>query len=166
MKIYLAGNVPKGKEEADNFVNWRLEYAKTLKKYFDNECIDPFDRNLDEADFMQVFGADCNHIKNCAFVIVNAEQKMGVGTAQEMVIAKYFKKPVVSVLPKDTHHRKSNLDMNGKIIADWIHPFIFAFSDYIIEDISEVEKIHSEILTKKPKDISMIDEGVEYFLMK
>jgi len=162
MKIYLAGNVPKGKEEEKNFVNWRLDYAKVLKKYFENDCVDPFDRNLDESNFMQVFGADCKHIKDCLFVVVNARQKLGVGTAQEMVVAKYFKKPLVVVLPKDTHHRRSNIEFNGKFIEDWIHPFIFAFADYIIEDIEEIGKIHGEILTKEPKDISVIDEGIGY----
>ena len=80
---------------------------------------------------------DCNFIKNCDLVIVNAEEKLGVGTSQEMVIAKYFKKPVITIIPKGSHHRKKDVDFHGKIISDWIHPFIHSFSDLIFEDIQE-----------------------------
>ena len=82
-----------------------------------------------------------------------------------MVIAKYLKKPVVTVLPKDSqdsHHRRSNLVFNGKTVEDWIHPFIHTFSDFIISDINEIEKIKDKILTTKTKDISVVDRAIAY----
>lgn len=162
-KIYLAGSVPKGKEEKKNFVNWREGYEKVLKKHFDCECIDPFVRDLNEEDLAAVFGFDCDLIQNCDFLVVNAIGKLGVGTSQEMVIAKHFEKPVVTVLPKETYQRRDNVEINGKLVKEWIHPFVKAFSDFIIEDIEEIEKIKDEILSKKTKTLSIIDESIKHF---
>ena len=166
MKIYLAGSVPKGDEEAKKFDDWRSRYKQSLQKLFDADFIEPYHKDLDEGDYLAVVGQDCRHIKESALVIVNAEEKLGVGTAQELVIAKYFRKPVISVLPKDTHHRRSNVAFHGKKIKDWIHPFIYAFSDYIVESVHEVEKIKDEIFSSKIKDISVIDEAIHYINSK
>lgn len=161
-KIFLIGKVPKGDKAQENFDNWRVRYQKSAQKFFDAEFIDPYDRNLDESDFLAVVGWDCRHIEESAFVIVNAENKLGAGSAQEMVIAKYFNKPVITVLPKDSHHRRSNIIFREKVVKDWIQPFIFAFSDFIIEDIKEIEDIKDKIFNSKIKDISVIDEAIKY----
>jgi hypothetical protein len=164
MNIYLAGSVPKGDEEEKSFVDWRSHYRDVLKNVFDAEFIDPYDRDLDESDFLLVVGKDCVDIEESAIIIVNAEEMIGPGTAQELVIAKYLKKPVVTVLPKNTHHRRQHIMFNGKLIDDWIHPFIFTFSDFVIEDIVEIEKIKDDIFrTENIKDISVIDSAVEHF---
>ncbi|MDA3839850.1 MAG: hypothetical protein PF572_02065 [Patescibacteria group bacterium] len=163
MKIYLAGKVPKGKKKVKNFKNWRIDYSEVIKKYFDTEFIDPFDRTADESDFFGVFGFDCKLIKNSDIVIVNAENQMGVGTSQEMVIAKYFNKPIVTVLPKDTYHRRKNIQIKDSFIEDWIHPFVFSMSDFIIEDISEIKLVKENLKNKKIKGISVIDESINYY---
>lgn len=164
MKIYLAGSVPKGDEEQKTFADWRARYQTVLKSVFDAEYIDPYDRYLDESDFLLVVGKDCVDIMESSLIIVNAEEKLGAGTAQELVIAKYLKKPVVTVLPKDTPHRRTNIMFNGQLVDDWIHPFIFTFSDFVIEDIGEIEKIKDAIFSSATiKDISIIDGAVERF---
>jgi len=109
-------------------------------------------------------GSDANYIKNCDLLVVNSEHKLEAGTSMELVIAKYFKKPVIVVLPKGTHHRKSNVTFHQKMIRDWIHPFIFTFSDFIIEDIKEFENIAKKIFEKEPKGISIVDNAIEHFL--
>lgn len=163
MKIYLAGSVPKGDEEAKKFNNWREGYKKILANFFDADFIEPYHRELDESDFLAVVGHDCGQIKNCDLVVVNAEEKLGAGTAQELVISKYFGKPVVSVIPKNTHHRRLNVIFHGKIVEDWIHPFIFAFSDHVVENPNEIEKIKDNLFLTKAKDISVIDEAISHF---
>jgi len=162
--IYLAGSVPKGNEEA-KFDNWRIEYKEVLKKHFQAEFIDPYDHHsyVDENDSLLVFGIDSNHIKTSDFIVVNAESKLGAGTSMEMVVAKYFKKPVVTVLPKDTYHRRSNLIFGPNHVKDWVHPFIHSFSDFIIENIVEIEKIKDKIFSSKIKTISVIDDAIKYF---
>ncbi len=162
MKIYLAGSVPKGDAEAAKFDNWRERYQQVLGKVFDASFIDPYDRKLDESDFLQVFGVDCKHIKDSDLIVVYAENRLGVGTSQEMVVAKYFSKPVLTVLPKDTYHRRQNVVFNGSTVKDWIHPFIHSFSDAIIEDIKDVETVKDNLLKGRIKTISIIDEALDY----
>lgn len=164
MKIYLAGSVPKGDTEAKTFTNWRLEYEQVLKKLLpDVEVIDPYSADADESDFLLVVGSDSSHLKSADLIIVNSQEKMGAGTAMELVIAKYLKKIVVTILPKDSHHRRSNVTFHGKLIEDWIHPFIFAFSDHVLEDINEIGSLE---ITRKPKDITVVDEAITHFISK
>lgn len=166
MKIYLAGSVPKGDKESDIFDDWRLRYKKTLSTLFDAQFIDPYHRELDESDSMEVVGQDCMHIQDSDLVVMNSEERLGAGTASEMVIAKYFKKPLIIVLPKDTHHRRSNIVFNGKNIDDWIHPFIFTLADFVIEKIEDIKNIKDQIFTKPIKDIEVIDEAIKYYKEK
>lgn len=165
MIIYLAGSVPKGDKEQEAFHDWRKRYREVLNTYFLAEYIDPYDRNLDEADSLLVVGKDCTDIINSALVIVNAEDKLGAGTAQEMVIAKYLKKPIVTVLPKNSPHRRSNILFRGQMIEEWFHPFVFSFSDFVIEHIGEIQAVKDILLDPSfaAKDISLIDEAIRYF---
>jgi hypothetical protein len=161
MKIYLAGFIPKGDYEAKEFVDWRVRYVDALKNTFAAEFIDPSKKGVDEAKFLEVLGSDCRHIKESTFVIFNIEERLGAGTAQEMVIAKYFEKPTVAVLPRETYHRRSNISFNGVVIEDWIHPFVASFADWIVEDVKEIPQLREQILTAKPKTLSIIDEAIE-----
>jgi hypothetical protein len=133
LKIYLAGKVPKG-AEIGRTKDWRQEYIEQLPNGF-LEFLSPENPQLDESKPLLVFGHDCYLVKKCDILVVDASSKLGVGTAQEMVIAKYFGKYVYTVLPRDSHHRRSNLYMHDFIVDDWIHPFVFAFSDRIFDDV-------------------------------
>ena len=128
----------------------------------DAQIIDPYDPDLDEGDFLQVVGQDFGYIKRASLIVVNAEEKIGAGTAMEMVTAKYFKKPVITVIPKDTHHRRSNVVFHGKLVDDWIHPFIWHFSDIVVESVDEIEDIKKKLESTEIKGISIIDEAIEY----
>lgn len=162
MKIYLAGSVPKGDENAKTYYNWRTEWAKELATILpDARIIEPYDRNINEEDFLLVVGADSRHIKYADLIIVNATEKLGAGTAIELAVAKYFTKPVITILPKDSHHRRSNVVFHGKLVKDWIHPFIFTFSDYVLENIQQIDGIKDKLNTNI-KDITIIDNAITY----
>src|SRR5215212_1204138 len=136
IKVYLAGKIPKG-DEIGNLSDWRNEYI-TLLKDCEISFISPENPDLDESQPLLVFGHDCVLVREADIIVINAPDKLGVGTAQEMIIAKYFGKYVYTVLPPDTHHRRTNLNMHGRIIPDWIHPFVYAFSDKIFNNIHEL----------------------------
>ncbi len=85
----------------------------------------------------------------------------------EMVIAKHFKKGVITVLPKDSYHRRSNMTFRDThFVEDWTHPFVHTFSDFIVESIEEVEQIKEQLLNATFKDISIIDQAVQHRLKK
>jgi len=123
VKIYLAGSVPKGNEEAKTFSDWRKKYQKVLEDIFHAQFIDPSRSDIMsyEGDSLMIVGIDCGDIKNSNLIIVNAEDKLGAGTAQELVVAKYFKLPVITVLPKNTYHRRSNIMFHNPLISGtWV----------------------------------------------
>jgi len=160
MKAYIAGKIPKGKDSAAE--DWQSRYKTALLGAFPSmEFFNPTTLKLDEKDVKLVFGADCGMIKKSDLVVINAELKLGAGTAQEMVIAKHFKKPVVCVMPKGSHHRK-DVVINGETFTDWIHPFIYSMADFVISDISEIDSIKDKVFSSPVKDISVIDEAVDY----
>jgi hypothetical protein len=160
MQIYLAGSIPKGDEEAKTARNWRDEYVTILREFFAADFIYPMAGEVDETDVMLVLGKDSRSIKISDLVIVNAEERLGAGTAMELVIAKYLKKPVITVIPKDTHHRRSNLTFNGVLVADWIHPFIAAFSDAMVERVEDIKQLKDTIFTAVTKDITVINQAI------
>ena len=163
MKIYLAGSVPKGDKEAETFYDWRKAYMSIIKKSLpDTQPIDPNNVFDLEGNSLAVFGADCLWIQEADLVIVHAEKKLGAGTAMEYVVAKYFNKPVITVLPKDTHHRRSNLYFEKRLVEDWIHPFIDVFSDIVVEKPEELVPAIKKLKKMPIKGIEIINEGMRY----
>lgn len=171
IKIYLAGKVAKG-DEIGRVEDWRVRYKKALVESLSEKLffMDPDDPSLDESDSMEIVGHDCNLIKHCDLVLVNAETKLGVGTAQEMLVAKYFKKCVVSVLPDNSHYCRKNLNMYGNIIERWIHPFVNTFSDVVFADIQEFSANFSHVCERihkgDIKDITIIEQACDYYSRK
>jgi len=163
MKIYLAGSIPKGTEEEKEFVNWRFKYKEILESFLDAEFIMPNAGDMDESDFLLIVGKDSKSIKSSDLVIVNAEERLGAGTSMEMVIAKHFKKPVITVMPKNSYHRRPNMTFQDKyFVEDWMHPFVHTFSDFIVEDVSEIKQIKDKLFNSSIKDISIIDNAIEH----
>ena len=163
MKIYLAGLVPKGDEDGKSFSDWRVHFTSHLKKLIKADFIDPRDReedDFDESDFEKVFALDCKRIKECDLLIVNGD-KLGVGGAQEILIAKYFKKPVILVLPKDTIHRRKDISFKGQLIGDWIHPFLYSTCDLLVDDVKNLtKKQFDSVINSRPKDLGLIDKAI------
>mgnify|MGYP003982899033 CR=1 FL=1 len=158
--IYLAGKVPKS--DTEDFVDWRLECKKNLGEDTYN-YISPLENRAEETDTFAVFGQCCSQIKRADIILVHANKKLGAGTSQEMLIAKYFGKAVITYLPKNTPHRKTNIVLTGKNIADWIHPFIAECSDIIVESYDELSQAVLELSNKKIKDILIVDEALSYY---
>ena len=164
MKIYFAGSVPKGDKEALDYVDWRKDYFEVMSEKIGGiEVLDP-NKGHDalRGHTKALFGAVCLQIKDSDLVLVNAESKLGAGTSMEMVIAKYLNKPVITVLPKDSAHRKSNLTFAGREVKEWIHPFVDSFSDCIIENISEIEDAIKLTKGTPIKTMALIDESMQY----
>lgn len=165
VKIVLLGSIPKGDEARENFADWKTEYIKKINQAIPGADFLYGDLISDKFGLEAVVGHDLWLIKRAGVVIVNASTKVGAGTAQEMVIAKKFGKPVISVIPKDTHHRRSNVKFGGENIEDWIHPFLYISSDYVAESIDAAVIWLKNYFRNPttPKDISIFDKAIENF---
>jgi hypothetical protein len=167
LKIFLAGSIPKGDNIRKQWMDWKIEYKKILSKINNVQFVDG-DAWKDETKPFLLFGHDLNLVKISDIVLVNAEKKIGsgigVGTAQEIMVAKYFSKPVITILPKNTHHRRSNIEFNGTIIPDWISPFLLSTSDLVVETIHDslpwLKEYINNPKSKKIKNISIVDDAI------
>ena len=166
ISVYLAGKVSKGIDD-HTMRGWRDEYRKLLNTDGTINFLTPENEKLDENNPMHVVGHDLYLLKCSDILIVNASEKLGVGTAQEMVIAKYFGKPVLTVLPPDSHHRRSNFVMNGILIRDWIHPFVSVTSDMIFSSVEALrdflENENLDDVISAAKDMTIIDNAISVY---
>lgn len=165
-RIYLAGKVPKG-SEIGQLPDWRAEYISALSVLPAFEFASPDDPNLDESDALEVFGHDCYLIQNSDLIVVNAKERLGVGTAQELLIAKYFTKPVFTVLPHGSPHRRKDLQAGKGIVADWQHPFIVASSDRIFASVQElVEHLGTWQRGDPCKTLQIIHDAIRHYMQR
>ncbi|MFZ2193366.1 MAG: hypothetical protein WAV31_03920 [Candidatus Moraniibacteriota bacterium] len=170
-KIALLGSIPKGDDARKEWIDWKTNYKKVLSQLENVEFVDG-DAWKDETKPFLLFGNDLSMIKTSDIIIVNAEKKIGrgigVGTAQEIMVAKYFSKPVIIILPKNTHHRRSNITFDNTQISDWISPFLLSTSDLVAETIHEslfwIKEYIKHPKNKKIKNISIIDDAIDAYL--
>lgn len=167
MKIVLLGSVPKGDDVRKNWVDWKTEYIEKLSKAFPKANFLHGDLFSDKEGPEAVVGHDLYLIKNSDIVIVHAVSKIGAGTAQEILMAKKFKKPVIAIIPKNSHHRKSNIIFHGTLIDDFINPFLFTSTDYVAENIEDaivwIQKYLDNSKAIKIKNLSVMEECIDAF---
>lgn len=166
IKIYLAGRIPIGNEPGVDSL-WRKKYINRLKELIPKAVfLDPAYRDIDETDSKAIFGHDLFLIKQVDLVLVNAEISVGLGTAQEMIIAKYFQKPIITVSPRGSYYSPVATKINGKKVKKWHHPFLAAVSDWIIDDIKDIESILGGVFEKRktPKWEVFVEEAIQYYL--
>lgn len=168
MKIALLGSIPKGDDIRSGWIDWKEEYKQEIQRALPQAEFVDGDAISDNAGPQMVVGHDLDMIQKADICVVDAKSKIGAGTAQEMVIAKHFRKPLVTVIPKDTHHRKSNVTFHGVTIKDWIHPFLFVSSDYVAESIADAAHwiatySSADEAERNIKDFSIFEKVIEQY---
>jgi hypothetical protein len=168
MKIALLGSIPKGDDIRKGWTDWKEDYKQLIQKAVPDAQFVDGDALSDNAGPEMVVGHDLATIQHADLCIVDGQSKIGAGTAQEIVIAKYFKKPVVIVIPRDSHHRKSNVTFHGVTLTEWIHPFLYISTDYIAESVTDaadwVARYASREKHSQPiKDFSIFEHVIERY---
>ena len=76
-----------------------------------------------------------------------------------ILIAKYYKKYVVTIIPENTNYCRRNITLMGRFIEKQIHPFAYTSSDLIIESIKDLDMnyVYEQMQLGNIKDISIID---------
>lgn len=160
MKLYIAGKV--SKESLFGTHHWRDEFVTLLKQisHLDLYHLDPLafegDGNYDP---QFIFDKDCWLINQVDCVIVYLSDDISVGGSQEMLIAKYLKKPLIGLAPKEGKFNQSQKEFLGKTIKNYIDPFVFATCDVICDSVEAVAQQLS-LLPQQPKDITIIDKAL------
>lgn len=169
LKVYIAGKV--SKDSVFKTHDWRDEFCKSLSQVSGREIInlDPTKERgtgiFDENDSRLVFGRDLYMIKLSDVVIVYLSDDISVGGSQEMLIAKYFRKPLIGIAPKEGKFNLSVYDNYGVTVKNWVHPFVAETCDVVVATPNEAAQKLSEVTDKnfKSKEISVIDIATKYF---
>jgi hypothetical protein len=171
--IYLVGKIPKG-EEIPKFDNWRDKFTEIVESKLNDYSkiskivfLDPYTLEMNRLDnTLDFFGRDIHMISICNAVVVDASIKVGPGSAQEILIAKYYNKPVVSVIPKNSHYWKDTIVHGGKV--DYKHPFLFSTSDVVVESLEQaaewILRYFSGMIKQNIKGIDILENSRNHYL--
>ena len=167
LKIYFAGKVTPASLLGEH---WRDKICSYLAQELEIEIInlDPTqktgDFNLNQNNSRLVFGRDCFMIKSADLVVAFLSDDISVGGSQEMLIAKYFNKPLVGIAPREGKFNKTVNKIDGKTYHNWMHPFVSVPCDKIVEDTAGLVRfIRRHQWTENNKTLSIIDNSINYY---
>lgn len=167
MKIVLLGSLPKGDDIRRDWIDWKEDYMSAIHAALPEAEFIHGDSISDNVGAEMVVGHDLAQIKASDICVVDARDKIGAVTAQEIVIAKQFSKPVIIVIPKNSHHRRSNIVFHDVEMSEWIHPFLWVSTDYVAESIEDavnwIEEFNRNPANYEIKDFSVFEEAVDLF---
>lgn len=166
--LYLAGSIKKGDEDTKKTSYWTREDEDAIRRAFgegsDVMILNPATFKIKRSDSFGNFGADMYLVKRSDFIFVDARDKKGIGIGAEMVAAKYFGIPVVSLCAYDSYYKKRFLpNVYGEDLHNWTHPFIVGLSDFVADSVEEAVEWMKSGSRGPIKTISVIDESIEYF---
>ena len=172
IRIYLSGSIQKGKADVVKKSVWTDSDIATLHEVLANAAnislLNPVSRSDDLSDHESVLGRDLLQVYISDLVLVDARDRKGIGIGAEMMFAKEYGIPVISVSPQNSQYRKERLEYIGQQIENWIHPFIGGLSDYVAESvydaavyIRENYPFDKRIIKNKDSMISMMRYYIE-----
>lgn len=138
MKLYVAGKVKKDSSFGTH--HWRDGFVTELQRLsgLTLENIDPVKEESFDSMPSEIFEKDCQLISKCDCLIVYLSDDISVGGSQEILIARYFKKPVIALAPRGGKFNGATREMFGKRITDYKDPFVFTTCDIVCSTIEEV----------------------------
>ncbi len=152
--------------------DWRDKFCQQLAKLSGQTIInlDPTksnsDLSLDANNPELIFGRNCFMIKLADLVIVNLTDDISVGGSQEMLIAKYYDKPLVGIAPLGGKFHKKEKELFGNTYQNWMEAFVAIPCDKVAEDLAEIAEfinIDMRLAEFKAKTLQVIDESVDNY---
>jgi hypothetical protein len=168
VSIYLAGKIHKG-HERPNKAHWTEEDLAELEQALapvQVAFLNPAERGDDLSDTVGLFGRDMMQVFCSDVVLVDARDRRGLGVGSEMMWAKMHHIPVVTLAPPETHYRRSDTQLLGQPVQDYIHPFVHGLSDAIAADLDGAASwIRTNVCTpgQTIKGPQFIRDAMEYY---
>lgn len=138
IKVFCSGSIKKGTSKSD-FLYWSEIEERVLSKFarpYIIQFLSPADPLNNFDDLVAIFGRDMYQIGLSDFVVVDARQRRGLGVGIEMMYARRLGKPLLMVVPKNSHYRKDTLTLRSTKAINYIHPH-FVLADVIVNDFEE-----------------------------
>lgn len=168
--VYIAGKV--SSDSTFGTSDWRDGFCRELENKTGLQVInldptkggDDFDLDQNNADL--IVGRNSFMIKKADVVVVYLSDDISVGGSEEMLIAKYYKKPLIGLAPQGGKFNKGEKELIGRKYLNYIDPYVRISCDYVAGDIDETAKCLKKIVSgelKAPKDLSVFNEAIEYY---
>ncbi|MBI4159852.1 hypothetical protein HY504_01665 [Candidatus Wolfebacteria bacterium] len=168
LKVYTAGKINPNSIFGTH--DWRDDFCRELEYQSGVKLInlDPAKaKGLNQNDAELVFGRDAFMIQSADLVIVYLSDDISVGGSQEMLIAKYYKRPLVGIAARNGKFKSDKKKIFGKVYKNHTDPFVKTSCDAVVETLDELAKIIKNFPAKgKIKDISLIDKANVYYKKK
>jgi len=167
ISIYFAGTIAKDHEVMDSM--WTEEDFTQLQKDispFLLNFMNPAHRTDDMNDPKSVFGRDMTQIFLSDIIFVDARHRRGLGVGAEMMWAKFLAKPLLILVPNESYYRKSNIDVLGTHVAEYVHPFVDTLCDQMVTTLKEGGEWIVKWAKKEVgmvKDLTTVYEAMQYY---
>lgn len=169
LSVYIAGKVSPNSSFGTS--DWRRAVCRRLAKAsgLSLRNLDPTKGSrtlpLDEGNAVFVFGRDCFMIKSADVVVVYLSDDISVGGSQEMLIAKYFGKPLIGIAPKGGKFHRATKDIAGRVYYNWTHPFVKVPCDYVVATVEEAGVCLKRHFThaRTVRNLSFLDDVVQHY---
>jgi hypothetical protein len=131
------------------------------------ENLEPFacEEKLNEGDSLLIFGHACALIKDSDMVLAYLSDDISVGGSQEMLIAKYYRKPLISLAPREGKFNKTIKVVKNERYREYLHPFVAVPSDSVVATLDEAAAVMAQFARQEPaiKTLEIIDRAVLYY---
>lgn len=166
IKAYVAGKI--SKDSVFGTHDWRDAFCAELGRLsgLRIENLDPTKTGTDQSDSRLVFGADSYLISQSDVLIAYLSDDISIGCSQEVLIAKYYKVPVIGLARHGGKFNGADKEYFGKIVRNYKDPFVFTTCDVVCKTIEELADALKNLKRIQPKSLEIIPESVHYFLSK
>lgn len=161
MKVYIAGKV--SKDSAFGTHHWRDTFCAELERLsgmpLDN--LDPLKGEADLTDPEAIFAKDCQLINRTDVLVVYLSDDISVGGSQEILIARYLRKPVIGFAPFGGKFDGRKKEMPGRTIENYQDPFVFATCDVVCGTLEETAQALQKIDKTYSSGLDIIDRALQ-----
>lgn len=168
ISIYIAGSVRKDANDENNVFASDDIKDELIKSLSDFKVIifDPNESKIFGDDSISRFGKDCLQVVSSNFLVIDLREKRGLGVGAEMMLAKEKGIPVIAVCPSESHYKRNMTFHNGTVSPKWVHPFVGALSDGIVENFSEAGEWIRDFIKNpfKVRSGKIIDQAIKEYL--
>jgi hypothetical protein len=100
-------------------------------------------------------------INESQIFIVYLSDDISVGGSQEILIARYLRKPVIGFAPMGGKFNGSRREMLGKVIDNYQDPFVFSTCDVVCGSLEEVGEALKNSSAIKSSGLDIIDKTIK-----
>lgn len=147
-QLYIAGKI--SKESSFGKHHWRDEFCQKLEELNGMKLthLDPLAGEGSVMTPQEIFKKDCELIAACDVFVIFLSNDISVGGSQEILIARYYNKPVIAYAPYGGKFNNATREMFGKTVNDYKDPFVFSTCNKVcgtIEEVAAVLKNYEQI---------------------